>query len=99
MAGRHRSDHVAAKIPDEPGPSTHSRHARHALRRQTDIADWDWDAEIFDVIVAIFIQFADPPLWARIFAGIQRALRPGGQLILQGYRPKQLEYRTGGSKK
>ena len=33
MAGWHRSDHVAAKIPDEPGPSAHSRHARHALRR------------------------------------------------------------------
>ena len=26
-------NHVAAKIPDEPGPSAHSRHARHALRR------------------------------------------------------------------
>ncbi len=67
--------------------------------RQTDIAVWDWDAETFDVIVAIFIQFAGPPLRAKIFAGIQRALRPGGRLILQGYRPKQLEYGTGGSKK
>ena len=35
MAGRHRSDHVAAKIPDEPGPSAHSRHAGHALRGQS----------------------------------------------------------------
>ena len=33
---------------------------------------------------------------ARIFAGMARALRPGGHLILQGYTPKQLEYRTGG---
>jgi len=48
------------------------------------------------VVVAIFIQFAGPGLRARIFAGIKRALRPGGLLLLQGYRPKQLEYRTGG---
>lgn len=66
--------------------------------RQTDIAVWDWDTGTFDVIAAIFIQFAAPPLRAKIFAGIRRALRPGGRLILQGYRPKQLEYGTGGSK-
>ena len=27
---------------------------------------------------------------------IQQALKPGGLLLLQGYTPKQLEYRTGG---
>ncbi len=31
-----------------------------------------------------------------MFAGMARALRPGGHLIVQGYTPKQLEYRTGG---
>jgi hypothetical protein len=25
-----------------------------------------------------------------------RALKPGGRLVLQGYTPRQLEYRTGG---
>lgn len=67
--------------------------------RQTDLAAWDWNGESFDVIVGIFIQFADPPLRTRMFAGIERALRPGGRLILQGYRPEQLKYGTGGSKK
>ncbi|MDP6873496.1 MAG: class I SAM-dependent methyltransferase [Alphaproteobacteria bacterium] len=66
--------------------------------RQTDIAAWDWDGESFDIIAGIFIQFAAPPLRARIFAGVERALRPGGRLILQGYRPEQLQYGTGGSK-
>jgi len=61
-----------------------------------DIEDWDWDARQFDCIVAIFIQFAAPPARARIFHGMTRALKPGGLLILQGYTPKQLEYRTGG---
>ena len=32
----------------------------------------------------------------RLFAHIQRCLKPGGMLLLQGYTPKQLEYRTGG---
>ena len=27
---------------------------------------------------------------------IQRSLKPGGTLVLQGYTPKQLEFRTGG---
>jgi hypothetical protein len=31
-----------------------------------------------------------------MFANMVRCLKPGGILILQGYTPKQLEYRTGG---
>jgi hypothetical protein len=47
-------------------------------------------------VAAIFIQFADPQLRARIFEGMMRCLKPGGMLVLQGYTPKQLDYRTGG---
>lgn len=61
-----------------------------------DLAQWRWEPARFDVVVAIFIQFADPALRARIFAGIKTTLKPGGLLLLEGYRPKQLEYRTGG---
>ncbi|MBU6247273.1 MAG: methyltransferase domain-containing protein [Xanthomonadaceae bacterium] len=61
-----------------------------------DLARWDFGRERFDVIAAIFIQFADPALRSRIFAGMKAALKPGGVLLLQGYRPEQLEYRTGG---
>ena len=50
----------------------------------------------FDGVAAIFVQFAHPALRARMFERIVRALRPGGRLVLQGYTPKQLEYRTGG---
>ena len=31
-----------------------------------------------------------------MFAGIKRALKPGGLLLLEGYGLKQLEYKTGG---
>ena len=47
-------------------------------------------------MIAIFIQFADPALRARIFEGMVRCLKPGGLLVLQGYAPRQLEFRTGG---
>ena len=33
---------------------------------------------------------------ARIFHQTYKALKPGGYFILQGYTPKQLEYKTGG---
>jgi hypothetical protein len=45
---------------------------------------------------AIFVQFADPALRARLFENMAQSLKPGGALILVGYAPKQLEYKTGG---
>ena len=50
-------------------------------------------------IAAIFIQFAGPKLRPKIFAGIRQALKPGGWAFVQGYRPEQLNYRTGGPDK
>lgn len=63
---------------------------------EADLARWHWPAAAFDVVAAIFVQFAPPPLRAAIFRNVQAALKPGGLLLLQGYRPEQLDYRTGG---
>lgn len=63
---------------------------------QADILNWDWPAEAFDVVAAIFFQFVGPEGRAKIFAGIKKTLKPGGLLLLEGYGPKQLEYKTGG---
>ncbi len=63
---------------------------------QADILDWDWPEEAFDVVAAIFFQFVGPEGRDRIFAGIRKALKPGGLLLLEGYGPRQLEYKTGG---
>ena len=57
---------------------------------------WAWPADTYDAVVAIFVQFADPPMRERLFAHMVRALKRGGLLLLQGYTPKQLEYKTGG---
>ncbi|MDP2005991.1 MAG: class I SAM-dependent methyltransferase [Rubrivivax sp.] len=61
-----------------------------------DFDTWPWADAACDAVVAIFIQFAEPAMRARQFAQMQRALKPGGVLLLQGYTPRQLELKTGG---
>ena len=65
---------------------------------QADLTQWRWPTSAYDVIVGIFFQFANPQERARIFAGIKQALKPGGLLLLQGYRAEQLQFGTGGPK-
>ena len=73
-------------------------HGRHVAVDfvQADILQWDWPQAKFDVVVGIFIQFAVPAERPRQLAGMKQAVKPGGFLLLQGYTPKQLDYRTGG---
>lgn len=66
--------------------------------RQSAVGDWNWDERQYDVVAAIFIQFSPPDERAQVFAGVVRALKPGGLVILQGYSPAQLKYDTGGPK-
>jgi cyclopropane fatty-acyl-phospholipid synthase-like methyltransferase len=63
---------------------------------EADLAAWSWPQRAYDLVVGIFIQFAPPALRAKFFEGMKKALVPGGLLLLEGYRPKQLEYKTGG---
>ena len=68
------------------------------VRLRTEVADvttWRWPMAAFDVIVAIFIAVdaADRPAF---FANLKAALKPGGLLLMQSYRPEQLNYKTGG---
>jgi SAM-dependent methyltransferase len=64
--------------------------------RLADIMAWDWTPEAYDVVVAIFIQFAPPAERAKIFEGVKQTLKPGGLILLHGYRPEQVDYGTGG---
>lgn len=61
-----------------------------------DLFEWGWPEGGYDAVVAIFIQFVAPRERLRLNALMMKALKPGGLLVLQGYRPKQLEYGTGG---
>jgi cyclopropane fatty-acyl-phospholipid synthase-like methyltransferase len=60
----------------------------------------DWPpAELhdsFDWVIGIFIQFVGSEEMERQFAAIKQLTRPGGRVLLQGYTPKQLGYKTGG---
>ena len=63
-----------------------------------DVHAWDYPEAAFDVVVEIFTQFSSPAERAKKWAGMRKALKPGGLLIIQGYTPKQLQYGTGGPK-
>jgi SAM-dependent methyltransferase len=73
------------------------RHVDVAFK-QVDVHAWDYPEAAFDVVVEIFTQFSSPAERAMKWAGMRRALKHGGLLIIQGYAPKQLTYGTGGPK-
>jgi 2-polyprenyl-3-methyl-5-hydroxy-6-metoxy-1,4-benzoquinol methylase len=60
------------------------------------VEDWEWTPQTYDIVAAIFVQFAAPAVREAMFAGMLQTLKPGGWLLLQGYTPRQLDYRTGG---
>lgn len=62
------------------------------------VYDWSWPTAAYDVVVAIFVQFADPPMRSFMFDRMVRAVRPGGLVLIEGYTPRQLKYGTGGPK-
>lgn len=67
-----------------------------ALRTEVaDVTTWRWPQDAYDAIAAIFIHFAAPER-TTFFDNLKRALKPGGLILLQAYRPEQLSYRTGG---
>src|SRR5271170_3429728 len=73
--------------------------AERGVELRTELADvtnWRWPASAFDVVAAIFTQFVSPAERPAFFANLKRALKPGGLLLMQGYRPEQLVYKTGG---
>jgi SAM-dependent methyltransferase len=78
--------------------------ARNLARREAvevnfsraDLQDWRWPAERWDVIIAIFFQFASPALRDTTLTQAINSLKPGGLLVIEGYGPRQMQYRTGG---
>lgn len=71
-----------------------------AIRTErADLVSWAWPVEAYDIVVAIFFQFASPAERKRMFDGMKQALKPGGLLLMEGYGPKQLKYGTGGPRR
>lgn len=63
---------------------------------QADVTDWTWYEDAYDHVVGIMIQFADPKTRVKLFEDMKSAVKPGGYLMLHGYRPEQVEFGTGG---
>jgi SAM-dependent methyltransferase len=74
------------------------RGVNNIVFQQADVHAWNYPEAAFDVVVEIFTQFSVPAERGLKWAGMRRALKSGGLLILQGYTPQQLNYGTGGPK-
>ena len=106
--GEGRNSVFLAKLGHEVSASDYSEVGLQKARRlaaehtvtvdfkAVDLKGYDWPENAYDAVVAVFIQFADPSFRKAIFTGLMRTVRPGGLILLHGYTPKQLEYRTGG---
>jgi len=61
-----------------------------------DALSWNFPLEKYDCVVCIFIQFSDPIERMALFSNIDKTLKKGGRLVLQGYGLDQLNYQSGG---
>ena len=64
--------------------------------RVCDVFGWPWEATRFDFVAGIFIQFLSAADRRPVFENIKSTLKPGGLFLLEGYRPEELAYGTGG---
>jgi 2-polyprenyl-3-methyl-5-hydroxy-6-metoxy-1,4-benzoquinol methylase len=58
--------------------------------------DWNWTPETYDAVILIFAHFVASADREQLFANCIGTLKNGGLLMVQGYTPKQLEFKTGG---
>jgi 2-polyprenyl-3-methyl-5-hydroxy-6-metoxy-1,4-benzoquinol methylase len=65
---------------------------------EVDLLQWEFPREAYDLVVGIFFQFAPHPERLHIIEGIKQAVVVGGEVMLQGYTPRQIAYGTGGPK-
>jgi SAM-dependent methyltransferase len=62
---------------------------------EADLAAFDLGTDAWSGIISIWAH-TPPDVRRRIHAAVPRALRPGGALVLEAYRPEQLAHGTGG---
>jgi len=60
-----------------------------------DLNEWDWPESEFDFVVIIYVHFP-PEVRELLHHKVIRALKPGGQLIMESFTPEQLNYSSGG---
>lgn len=60
-----------------------------------DLRTWDWPVDAFDAVAAVFIHFP-PADRAAMHRAMLDAVRPGGLVLMEAFRPEQLALGTGG---
>ena len=61
----------------------------------TDLCQWSWPVETFDLVTLIFVHFP-PALRRTLHHNMIAALKPGGLVIIEAFHTDQLKYGTGG---
>ena len=64
-------------------------HGVNVIFELADAHNWTYPEAAYDVVCEIFTQFSTPSERALKWAGMRKALKPGGLLIIQGYTLKQ----------
>ena len=59
---------------------------------QADLTNWNWPVSVFDLVASIFLH-VPPAARRQIHPAMLEALRPGGLLVIEAFRPEQLRYR------
>lgn len=78
--------------------------ARLLAKQRSQTVNWqccnwqsfDWPASGYDNVIGIFFQFAAPQDRSALFSKMDKSLKSGGTLIIQGYTAAQLKFNTGG---
>ncbi|WP_293813794.1 class I SAM-dependent methyltransferase [uncultured Aquitalea sp.] len=81
----------ARRLANESGVIVEYQHAN--------ILDDQWPGSNhsqYDWVIAVFIQFAKEKQQEKQFSDLKRLCKPGGNILLVGYTPLQLQYGTGG---
>jgi SAM-dependent methyltransferase len=74
--------------------------AERGVPYRTELADltlWDWPRETFDAVVSVFCHLHRDHR-QRVHRAMLDALKPGGIVVMEAFRPEQLSYRSGGPK-
>jgi SAM-dependent methyltransferase len=63
---------------------------------QADALAWDWPRERYDLVALIFLHLAEPDRRS-LHEKALAALRPGGLIVLEAFRPEQIERQARGA--
>jgi SAM-dependent methyltransferase len=64
---------------------------------EADALRWDWPREAYDVVALIFLHLAEDERRA-LHAKVVSALKPGGLVILEAFRPEQIARQAAGAR-